>query len=143
MAEEAVVVVAGGSPPPRDVARGIPPGTTVIAADGGLENARALGLMATTAIAAIAATATAARTSRFVPGSLDADTGEGAGAALAGASAIVFAASGGWDVGAAGSKRPVGSGPAAGREPGTTRVPGILVPEDGAGAGAVASSTRR
>jgi thiamine pyrophosphokinase len=50
MTKEAVVVVAGGAPPPRDVARGIPPGTTVIAADGGLDNARALGLTATTAI---------------------------------------------------------------------------------------------
>lgn len=50
MAEEAVVVVAGGAPPPRDVARAVPPGTTVIAADGGLENAQALGLTATTVI---------------------------------------------------------------------------------------------
>jgi len=50
MAKEAVVVVAGGAPPPRDVASEVPPGTTVIAADGGLDNARALGLTATTAI---------------------------------------------------------------------------------------------
>jgi thiamine pyrophosphokinase len=50
MAEEAVVVVAGGAPPPRDAARAVAPGTTVIAADGGLENARVLGLTATTAI---------------------------------------------------------------------------------------------
>ena len=50
MAEEAVVVVAGGAPPPREAALGVPPGTTVIAADGGLENARVLGLTATTAI---------------------------------------------------------------------------------------------
>jgi thiamine pyrophosphokinase len=50
MAEEAVVVVAGGAPAPREAAREVPPGTTVIAADGGLENARALGLTATTAI---------------------------------------------------------------------------------------------
>ena len=50
MAEEAVVVVAGGAPPPREVARAVAPGTTVIAADGGLDNARVLGLTATTAI---------------------------------------------------------------------------------------------
>jgi thiamine pyrophosphokinase len=50
MAEEAVVVVAGGVPAPQEAAREVPPGTTVIAADGGLENAQALGLTATTAI---------------------------------------------------------------------------------------------
>ena len=50
MAEEAVVVVAGGAPAPRDAAPEVPPGTTVIAADGGLENARALGLTVTAAI---------------------------------------------------------------------------------------------
>ena len=50
MTEEAVVVVAGGAPPPREAALEVAPGTTVIAADGGLENARVLGLTATTAI---------------------------------------------------------------------------------------------
>jgi thiamine pyrophosphokinase len=39
-----VVVVAGGEAPPADAARAVPAGALVIAADGGLEHARALGL---------------------------------------------------------------------------------------------------
>jgi thiamine pyrophosphokinase len=50
MTEEVVVVVSGGDPPPRDAVGGLPAGATVIAADGGLENAHALGLETTTAI---------------------------------------------------------------------------------------------
>ena len=50
MADGAVVVVAGGAPPPQEAVLEVPPGTTVIAADGGLENANALGLTATTVI---------------------------------------------------------------------------------------------
>ncbi len=44
MPEELVVVVAGGAPPRPDAALAIPLGTPVVAADGGLEHARALGL---------------------------------------------------------------------------------------------------
>lgn len=50
MTDEVVVVVAGGAPPPREAVLGLPNGVPVIAADGGLENARTLGLAATTAI---------------------------------------------------------------------------------------------
>ena len=35
MSDEVVVVVAGGAPPPPEAMLGVPPGTTVIAADGG------------------------------------------------------------------------------------------------------------
>ncbi len=44
MADELVVVVAGGAPPPVDAVRDLPRDAPVIAADGGLENALALGL---------------------------------------------------------------------------------------------------
>jgi thiamine pyrophosphokinase len=44
VSNEVVVVVAGGEPPPADAARTVPPGALVIAADGGLEHAHALGL---------------------------------------------------------------------------------------------------
>jgi thiamine pyrophosphokinase len=41
---DVVVVVAGGEAPPADAARAVPGGALVIAADGGLEHARRLGL---------------------------------------------------------------------------------------------------
>ena len=44
MSNEVVVVVAGGEAPPADAARTVPAGALVIAADGGLEHAQALGL---------------------------------------------------------------------------------------------------
>jgi thiamine pyrophosphokinase len=44
VAEEVVVVVAGGEAPPADSALAVPPGARVVAADGGLEHAHALGL---------------------------------------------------------------------------------------------------
>ncbi len=44
MSNEVVVVVAGGEAPPADAARAVPAGALVIAADGGLEHARTLGL---------------------------------------------------------------------------------------------------
>ena len=44
MSDGVVVVVAGGEAPPADAARAVPAGARVIAADGGLEHARALGL---------------------------------------------------------------------------------------------------
>ncbi|HXF98948.1 MAG TPA: thiamine diphosphokinase [Gaiellaceae bacterium] len=44
MAEDVVVVVAGGEAPRPEAARAVPPGAPVVAADGGLEHARALGL---------------------------------------------------------------------------------------------------
>jgi thiamine pyrophosphokinase len=44
VSNEVVVVVAGGEAPPADAARAVPAGALVIAADGGLEHARALGL---------------------------------------------------------------------------------------------------
>ena len=50
MRDELVVVIAGGTPVPEAAARAVPPGTPVIAADGGLDNARRLGLAATIAI---------------------------------------------------------------------------------------------
>ncbi len=51
MSEELVVVVAGGvEPPHRQTMRFIPPGTPVVAADSGLERARALGLEVTIAV---------------------------------------------------------------------------------------------
>ena len=50
MTNELVVVIAGGPPARPEAALGVPPGTPVIAADGGLDNAHALGLVATTAI---------------------------------------------------------------------------------------------
>jgi thiamine pyrophosphokinase len=50
MPEDMVVVVAGGAPPRPDAALAVPLGTTVVAADGGLEHARALGLDVTAVI---------------------------------------------------------------------------------------------
>ena len=50
MTNELVVVVAGGAPARPEAALDVPRGTPVIAADGGLDNANALGLVATTAI---------------------------------------------------------------------------------------------
>jgi thiamine pyrophosphokinase len=50
VSEEVVVVVAGGESPRPDAALAVPLGATVIAADGGLEHARALGLEVTTAV---------------------------------------------------------------------------------------------
>lgn len=50
MSEKLVVVVAGGLPPRPEAALGIPPGTPVVAADGGLEYARSLGLDVTLAV---------------------------------------------------------------------------------------------
>jgi thiamine pyrophosphokinase len=44
MQDEVVVVVAGGEAPPADAAQAVPAGATVIAADGGLDHAHALGL---------------------------------------------------------------------------------------------------
>ncbi len=44
MSNEVVVVVAGGEAPPADAAGAVPTGADVIAADGGLEHAQALGL---------------------------------------------------------------------------------------------------
>jgi thiamine pyrophosphokinase len=48
--EELVVVVAGGEPPSARAAESVPPGTTVIAADRGLEHALTLGLEVTLAV---------------------------------------------------------------------------------------------
>ena len=50
MSDEVVVVVAGGEAPRRETALAVPLGARVIAADGGLEHALALGLGVTTAI---------------------------------------------------------------------------------------------
>ena len=50
MPEEIVVVVAGGEPPHSDAALAVPLGATVIAADGGLAHAQALGLDVAAAI---------------------------------------------------------------------------------------------
>lgn len=50
MPDEMVVVVAGGEAPRPESVLGVPPGATVIAADGGLEHARALGLEVTVAV---------------------------------------------------------------------------------------------
>lgn len=50
MQEELVVVVAGGPPPRPEAALAVPPGTRVVAADGGLEHARSLGLEVTLAV---------------------------------------------------------------------------------------------
>ena len=44
MSNEVVVVVAGGEAPPADAVQAVPPGAHVIAADGGLAHAHALGL---------------------------------------------------------------------------------------------------
>jgi thiamine pyrophosphokinase len=44
VSNEVVVVVAGGEAPTADAARAVPAGALVIAVDGGLEHARALGL---------------------------------------------------------------------------------------------------
>jgi thiamine pyrophosphokinase len=48
--EELVVVVSGGEPPHAKAAPAVPPGATVVAADRGLEHARALGLDVTVAV---------------------------------------------------------------------------------------------
>jgi len=50
VSDEVVVVVAGGEAPPPGAARLAPPGATVIAADGGLDHARTLGLDVTMAV---------------------------------------------------------------------------------------------
>lgn len=50
MPEEIVVVVAGGEPPHPYAALAVPLGATVIAADGGLAHAQALGLEVTVAV---------------------------------------------------------------------------------------------
>lgn len=50
MSEEIVVVVAGGEPPHMDAVRAIPVGAPVVAADRGLDHARALGLDVTIAV---------------------------------------------------------------------------------------------
>jgi thiamine pyrophosphokinase len=50
MEDETVVVVAGGDPPRRDAALAVPAGAPVIAADGGLEHAVALGLHVATVV---------------------------------------------------------------------------------------------
>ncbi|HXG75334.1 MAG TPA: thiamine diphosphokinase [Gaiellaceae bacterium] len=50
MTKETVVVVAGGGPPAAGAADALPEGATVIAADGGLGHARALGLAVRVAV---------------------------------------------------------------------------------------------
>ena len=50
MSHELVVVVSGGELPPSPSAVDVPPGVPVIAANGGLEHAQALGLAVTTAV---------------------------------------------------------------------------------------------
>ncbi len=50
MSDEIVVVVSGGEPPRAEAARLVPAGAPVIAADGGLAHARALGLEVTTVV---------------------------------------------------------------------------------------------
>lgn len=50
VSNEVVVVVAGGPPPDPRAAHAVPPGTTVIAADEGLEHAAALGLDVSVAV---------------------------------------------------------------------------------------------
>ena len=50
MADEVVVVVAGGEAPRPEPVLAVPQGATVVAADGGLEHARALGLEVTVAV---------------------------------------------------------------------------------------------
>jgi len=50
MSDEVVIVVAGGEPPHHDAALSVPLGAPVIAADGGLDHARALGLEVTTVV---------------------------------------------------------------------------------------------
>lgn len=50
MSDEVVVVVAGGHPPRPDAVLAVPLGARVIAADRGLEHARALGLEVTVAV---------------------------------------------------------------------------------------------
>jgi thiamine pyrophosphokinase len=50
VSNEVVVVVSGGEAPSRDAASAVPAGATVIAADRGLEHARALGLEVAVAV---------------------------------------------------------------------------------------------
>jgi len=50
VSEQVVVVVAGGEPPLPEAVLGVPLGARVIAADRGLEHARALGLEVSVAI---------------------------------------------------------------------------------------------
>lgn len=50
MSEEIVVVVAGGEAPDAEAVRAIPPGAYIVAADRGLDHARALGLDVTVAV---------------------------------------------------------------------------------------------
>ena len=50
MSEKIVVVVAGGETPRAEAALAVPPGAEVIAADGGLDHARALGLDVSVAV---------------------------------------------------------------------------------------------
>ena len=50
MSEKIVVVVAGGGAPRAEAALSVPPGAEVVAADGGLDHARALGLEVTVAV---------------------------------------------------------------------------------------------
>ena len=50
MSNEIVVVVSGGEAPARNAASAVPPGATVLAADRGLEHARALGLEVAVAV---------------------------------------------------------------------------------------------
>ena len=69
MSEEMVVIVAGGEAPPRDAALEVPPGAPVVAADGGVDHARALGLEVTLAIGDFDSVS---------PGGVDAAAAEGA-----------------------------------------------------------------
>ena len=50
MSDEVVVVVAGGEAPHPDAVLSVPLGASIIAADGGLENALAVGLEVTLAV---------------------------------------------------------------------------------------------
>ena len=50
MSEQVVVVVTGGEPPPPEAVLGVPLGARVVAADRGLEHARALGLEVSVAV---------------------------------------------------------------------------------------------
>jgi len=69
VSEEMVVIVAGGEAPPPDAALEVPPGASVVAADGGVDHARALGLEVTLAIGDFDSVS---------PGGVDAAAAEGA-----------------------------------------------------------------